>query len=254
VLPFIRLGPFLLQLPGLALLIGVWIGSALAEKEAERLKLNPADMYNVIFYGLVAGLIGARLIYATQYLSVYLANPWSLFALTPVTLSPSAGLVVGVAAAALFGWRKRLPLRPTLDALAPGLAVFMIGFGIAHFLSGDAFGAPAYGPNAVALPWAIYLWNDYRHPSQIYETIAALAAFAVVWKRPFDKPGDGVNFLLLVSLSAAARVFLEAFRGDSVVWLGGFRAAQVIGLLALAASLWLMRVWAQRESQSAQML
>ncbi len=253
-LPFLRIGPFTLQAPGLALLVGVWIGSWLAEKEAARLKLNANDIYNLIFYGLVAGIVGARLAYATQYLSVYLANPWSLIALTPATLSPNAGLIVGIAVAALFGWRKRLPLRPTLDALAPGLAAFMIAFGLAHFLSGDAFGAPAYAPNSVALPWAIYLWNDYRHPSQIYETIAALAAFAVVWKRPFAKPGDGVNFLLLVALSAGARVFLEAFRGDSMIWIGGFRAAQVIGLLALAASLWLMRVWAQRELQSAQML
>ena len=246
-LPFLRIGPFTLQTPGLALLVGVWIGSSLAEKEAARLKLNANDIYNLIFYGLVAGIVGARLAYAAQYLSVYLANPLSLIALTPATLSPNAGLIVGIAVAALVGWRKRLPLRPTLDALAPGLAVFMIGFGIAHFLSGDAFGAPAYGPNSVALPWAIYLWNDYRHPSQIYETMAALAALVVVWKRPLGEPGDGVNFLLLVSLSAGARVFLEAFRGDSVIWLGAFRAAQVIGLLALVASLWLMRVWARAE-------
>lgn len=247
-LPFIRLGPFLLQLPGLALLVGVWIGSALAEKEAERLKLNPADVYNLIFYGLVGGLIGARLAYAARYLSAYIANPLSLFALTPNTLSPNAGLAIGAAIAALFGWQKRLPLRRTLDALAPGLAAFLVAFGAAHFLGGDAFGAPT------KLPWAIYLWDDYRHPSQVYETLAASAAFALVWKRPFDKPGDGVNFLLFVSLSAGARLFLEAFRGDSIIWIGGFRAAQVIGLLALVASLWLMRVWAQRESQSAQML
>ncbi len=246
-LPFMRLGPFLLQLPGLALLVGVWIGSALAEKEAERLKLNPADVYNAIFYSLVAGLIGARLAYAAQYLSAYLANPLSLFALTPVTLSPNGGLIIGIMAAALFGWRKRLPLRPTLDALAPGLAAFMIAFGIAHFLSGDAFGSPT------KLPWAIYLWDDYRHPAQVYEIIAALAIFGIAQRRPFGRQ-EGVTFLLTVALFAAARIFLEAFRGDSVIWPGGFRAAQVIGLLALVASLWLIRVWGQRESQSAQML
>lgn len=235
-LPFIRLGPFLLQLPGLALLVGVWIGSALAEKEAERLKLNPAEVYNLIFYGLVAGLIGARLAYAAQYLSAYLANPLSLFALTPNTLSPNGGLVIGAAIAALFGWRKRLPLRPTLDALAPGLAAFMIAFGVAHFLGGDAFGAPT------KLPWAIYLWDDYRHPSQVYETIAALVIFGIVRRRPFGQR-QGVASLLAVALFAAARIFLEAFRGDSVIWVGGFRAAQIIGVLVLAVSMGLMRVW-----------
>ncbi len=241
-LPFVRLGPFLLQLPGLALLVGVWIGSTLAEKEAERLKLNANDIYNLIFYGLMAGIVGARLVYAAQYLSVYLANPLSLIALTTATLSPNAGLIVGIAVAAFFGWRKRLPLRPTLDALAPGLAAFMIAFGIAHLLSGDAFGSPAQ------LPWAIYLWDDYRHPSQLYEVIAAALVLVVVWRHPLGQPGGGINFLLVAALSAAARVFLEAFRGDSVIWLGGFRAAQIVALLALVASLWLLRKWAQRKS------
>jgi len=237
--PFIRVGPFLLQLPGLALLAGIWIGSSLAEKEAARLKLNVAAVYNLIFFGLIAGVVGARLAYAARYLSAYLANPLGLLALTPATLSPNAGLVIGLAVAALFGWRKKLPLRPTLDALAPGLAAFMVALGVAHIMSGDAFGAPAQ------LPWSIYLWDDYRHPSQIYETIAALVVFAVAWKRPLGQPGDGINFLLVVALSAAARVWLEAFRGDSVIWPGGFRAAQVVGVVVLAAALWLMKAWAQ---------
>ena len=40
--PFFRLGPFLVQLPALALLVGVWLGSSLAEKAAARSKLDMA--------------------------------------------------------------------------------------------------------------------------------------------------------------------------------------------------------------------
>ena len=235
--PFFRLGPFLLQLPGLALLGGLWLGLSQAEREAARLKLDPAAIYNLIFYGLIAGVAGARLAYAARYWSIYLANPFSLLALTPATLCPDAGLATGMAVAVYFGWRRHLPLRPTLDALAPGLAIFLVAFGIAHFLSGDAFGAPA------KLPWSIYLWDDYRHPSQVYETLAGLLVFVVARGRPLKQPGAGLNFVLVVALSAAARVFLEAFRGDSVIWAGGLRAAQVSGLLVLAAALWRLKTW-----------
>lgn len=237
--PFLRLGPFLLQMPGLALLGGLWLGSSLAEKEAVRLKLNPAVVYNLIFYGLVAGIIGARLAYAVQYLDVYLDNPWSLLALTPSTLSLKAGLAVGVATAVLFGRHSRLPLRPTLDALAPGLAALLVALGVAHIFSGNAFGAPT------KLPWAVSLWDEYRHPTQVYETVLALAILILAWKRPPGRPGEGFNFLFVLASSAAARVFLEAFRGDSVIWPGGFRAAQVMGLLVLAVCLWLARAWGQ---------
>jgi len=175
--PYLRLGPFLLQLPVLALLLGIWIGSALTEKEASRLKL-PAAVNNLIFVGLMAGIVGARLAYAARYLPVYLENPLSLFALNANTLAGLDGLLIGAVSAAIYGRRKKLPLQPTLDALAPGLAAFMVALSLAHFLSGDAFGAPA------ELPWSIYLWGEYRHPSQAYEVLAALVVFLVAYKKP----------------------------------------------------------------------
>lgn len=193
--PYLRLGPFLLQLPLLALLLGVWIGSALTEKEAARLKLPAAAVNNLVFVGLMVGIVGARLAYAARYLQVYVENPLSLLALNLNTLSGFDGLLIGLVFAALYGWRKKLPLQPTLDALAPGLAAFMVALGMAHFLSGDAFGAPA------DLPWSIYLWSEYRHPSQAYEALAALAVFLVAYKKPFGLAGNGINFLLVGRLA-----------------------------------------------------
>src|SRR3990172_12541933 len=237
--PYLRLGPFLLQLPLLALLVGVWIGSALAEKEAVRLKLPSATINNLVFIVIIAGIVGARLAYAARYLSVYLANPLSLFALNFNTMAGFDGVLIGLVFAALYGWRKKLPLRPTLDALAPGLAAFMVALSLAHTLSGDAFGAPA------DLPWSIYLWSEYRHPSQVYETLLALGIFFAIYKKPLGQSGTGINFWLFVALSSAARIILEAFRGDSVTWPGGFRVAQVVSLIVLLGSMYMMRVWAQ---------
>jgi phosphatidylglycerol:prolipoprotein diacylglycerol transferase len=241
--PFLRLGPFLLQLPGVALLAGIWIGLNLAEKEANKLRLKPPEVYHLVSLGLVAGLLGARLVYAGRYLSAYLDDPLSLFALNPNTLSPNGGLLIGIGVAILYAWRKKLPLRSTLDALTPGLAFFMVFFAIAHFLSGDAFGAPS------SLPWAIYLWDEYRHPTQVYEFLAALGVFAVVWRWPLAKPGTGVNFLVFVTLTAASRQFLETFRGDSLLLGAGLRAAQVTSLTVLLAALWLMRIWATQQGK-----
>ena len=59
--PVLQIGPLALPVPGLALLIGVWIGLWLAEIEAARLGIGPETVYNLAFIGLVAGLLGARL-------------------------------------------------------------------------------------------------------------------------------------------------------------------------------------------------
>ena len=166
-----------------------------------------------------------------------MSQPLSLFALTPTTLSPSAGFVIAFVTFVIILQYKELPVKPSLDALAPGLAFFMLFVGLAHILSGDAYGAPT------GVPWAIRLWNENRHPSQFYEMFLALVVFLVIHSR-FPKPeGNGVNFVLSVSLSAAARLFLEAFRGDSVILPGGFREAQVLALILMVISLCWMRRW-----------
>jgi len=236
-LPFLRVGPFLVQMPGLALLAGLWVATTLIEKEALHLKLNAPAILNALFYGLFGGLIGARLIYVAQHLSSYLTNPLDVFSLSISTLNLPGGLAMGAAIAFIWGRRQELPLRPPLDALAPGLAVVAIAVGVANLLSGDAYGLPSH------LPWAIYLWGEYRHPIQIYEAVAALLVL-IVWKRiPAESRSPGVGFLQLVALLIGARIFLEAFRADSTIWPGGFYAVQVVGLILLALLIYLAKQW-----------
>lgn len=235
--PYFRLGSWLIQMPFLALLVGLWGGMILLEHESKRMKLNPSMVANLVIYSTVAGIIGARLGYALQFRALYASKPLSLLALTPTTLSPSMGFLVGLIAFWILIDHQNLPVRPALDALAPGLALFMVFLGASHILSGDAYGAPT------RVPWAIRLWNEYRHPSQFYETFTALIIFLVILKR-FPKPdGAGLNFGLTIALTAASRVFLETFRGDSVFWPAGFRAAQVIALVLMAVGFYWMRRW-----------
>ena len=235
--PFVRLGSWLIQMPFLALLVGLWGGMILLDHESKRMKLDPSTVANLVIYSTLAGLIGARLGYALQFRALYASKPLSLLALTPTTLSPSMGFLVGLIAFWILLDHQNLPVRPALDALAPGLALFMVFLGASHILSGDAYGAPT------RVPWAIRLWNEYRHPSQFYETFTALIFFLVILKR-FPKPdGAGLNFGLTIALTATSRVFLETFRGDSVFWPAGFRAAQVIALVLMAVGFYWMRRW-----------
>jgi phosphatidylglycerol---prolipoprotein diacylglyceryl transferase len=86
------------------------------------------------------------------------------------------------------------------------------------------------------LPWGIELWNATRHPTQIYELVASLFIFSLIWFRKSTSP-DGSTFLRFVALTAGVRLFLEAFRGDSTLIFGGLRLAQVIAWIVLAATL-----------------
>jgi prolipoprotein diacylglyceryltransferase len=207
------------------------------QQEAKRLKIDSSKLESLILYSLLASILGARLGYALSFPSLYVSRPLSLLALTPTTLSPSAGLVIGLVTFVIIFQFRNLPVRLTLDALAPGLAIFMVFIGISHILSGDAYGS------VTRVPWAIRMWNEYRHPTQFYETLSAWIIFLVIMHR-FPKPrGSGLNFLIAVALTAASRVFFEAFRGDSVFLPGGFREAQIMALFLMAVSFYWMRRW-----------
>jgi phosphatidylglycerol:prolipoprotein diacylglycerol transferase len=126
----------------------------------------------------------------------------------------------------IYGQRQKLPLWGTLDALTPLFATLAIGLHLSHLAAGTAFGNPT------TLPWGIDLWNATRHPTQIYELIAALIIFGLLWFRKSDVPA-GILFLNFVALTAGARLFLEAFRGDSTLVFGEFRLAQVVAWFVL---------------------
>jgi phosphatidylglycerol:prolipoprotein diacylglycerol transferase len=220
--PILQIGPLAIQLPGLLLLVGLWIGTQIAERETARYKLDPGLISNMIFIALAAGIIGARLGYALKYIDLYLSEPLNLLALNANTLSIIEGIAVGLIAAMIYAQRKGLSLLPTLDTLALGAAVFAIFVALAHLSSGDAFGA------STTVPWAIELWGADRHPSQIYELLFAVGVTLVILQVRKKRSFSGFIFTLFVALAAISRLFLEGFRGDSSIVFGSIRSAQLI--------------------------
>ena len=212
------------------LLAAFWIGLTLAEKRSERYRISKEALNNIVFYSLFGYILGGRLLYALSNLSVFMQSPLSLFSLNLDLFDPLAGLAVAFLVGLVYGSRQKLPFWSALDALTPLCATLAIGLALSHLAAGTAFGSPTN------LPWGIELWNATRHPAQIYELIASLLIFSWIWFRKADSP-SGISFLTFAALTAAARLFLEAFRGDSTLTVGGLRFAQVIAWLVLAAAL-----------------
>lgn len=244
-LPILQVGPLAIQLPGLLLIMGVWVAILLIERAAPCFKISPALVNNMIFFALIAGILGARLGYVLRYIDVYASDPLAILALNPNTLSLPEGLLAGLITSVIYGQRKELPFWSTLDVLTPGAAVFMLTLAFTHLSSGDAFGAPT------SLPWAIDLWGMKRHPSQIYEILGAGIILLLMLRLQRYRWLAGFQALIFIVLSAAARLFLEAFRGDSIILFGGLRQAQLASLVILLFTLIIIRLRVQTSVQSA---
>ncbi len=237
-LPILQIGPLALQVPGLFIIIGIWLGLSLSEHLATRFHSNASTLYNLTFISLIAGLIGARLSFAAQHSAAFVDAPLNIFSLNPGLLDPVGGVAIGLLTALVFGNRQKLHLFHTLDALTPMLAVTMIGFHLANFASGKAFGTQT------SLPWGIHLWGLDRHPVQIYDSILSILILGWLWYHTREKANPALGlpggiFWGFLSISATARLFTEAFRGDSVLVVNNLRIAQILAWILLALSLYM---------------
>jgi phosphatidylglycerol:prolipoprotein diacylglycerol transferase len=205
----------------------LWIGLTLAEKRTERHGVSKEQLNNLTFYGILAYVIGGRVLFALSNLSAFTPSPLSIFSPNPDLFDLSSGLITMLLVGMIYGQRQKLPFWGALDALTPLFATLAIGLHLSHLAAGTAFGSPT------TLPWDIELWNATRHPTQIYELIAALIIFGMLWFRKSDLPA-GILFLNFIALTAGARLLLEAFRGDSTLVFGGLRLAQILAWIILA--------------------
>lgn len=211
-------------------LIALWLGQMLVERRAERHGISKEALNNTIYYSILAYILGGRLLFVLSNLSAFADSPLSIFSINLDLFDPIGALVTSALVGLVYGRRQRLPFWAALDALTPLFATLAIGLSLSHLAAGTAFGSPT------DVPWGIELWNATRHPSQLYELAASILIFGLMWFRKPDSAA-GFEFLLFTASTASARLFLEAFRGDSTLIFGGIRLAQLIAWAVLTAAL-----------------
>jgi phosphatidylglycerol:prolipoprotein diacylglycerol transferase len=164
-------------LVALGALAGLWV----FRRELARSGLPDAAM-DAAVYGLVGGLLGAKLLYVFEHLDD--GSFLSLF-LDRGGMSWFGGFAGGLLAGYLTIRAKRWPLLAVLAAATPALAVGQMLGRIGCFLVGDDYGHPTSLPWGVAFPQGLPPTTERVHPTQIYEAIF-LAFFAwvlIVWRR-----------------------------------------------------------------------
>ncbi len=231
--PTLQFGPLNIQTPGLIILISVWVGLTLSERYSVRHGYSGDKLYNLVLISLAAGIVGARVSFALGNLPAFSSNPINLFSLNPGLLDVFGGIASAFLAAIIYGYRKRLLLWDTLDALTPLFAVTMIGISISHLASGNAYGS------ITTLPWGIELWGAQRHPSQIYEIIASSFALFLIWRDTAHNSIRGALFLKFMIVTSTWLILVEGFKGDSLVIANGFRGYQIGYFIILVVAIFL---------------
>ena len=176
-----RIGSFEITSFGVMVALGALAGLWVFRRELARAGLPDAAL-DAAVYGLVGGLLGAKLLYVfehldeTSFMALFLdRGGMSWFG------GFAGGLIAGYATIRAKGW----PLVPVLAAATPALAVGQLLGRIGCFLVGDDYGRPTSLPWGVAFPRGLPPTFERVHPAQLYEAIflAGLAWVLIRWRR-----------------------------------------------------------------------
>ena len=234
----IQIGHFGLRWYSLAILAALAAGIALTLKEARRKGINEDVIWGVATWGVIGGLIGARLFHVADNLDKYLADPLSVLAFQEGGLAIYGAIVVGLLAALIQAKRRGWPYMRVLDAAAPGL---ILGQAIGHIgciIQGDSLGPPT------DLPWGLVYTNPGAMapalgvpflPAQGYEMVWDLAIFAVLWAIRRRVRTEGLLFVIYLFLYSLNK-FTVSFWRENVILALGLREAQLLALVGLAFS------------------
>jgi phosphatidylglycerol:prolipoprotein diacylglycerol transferase len=218
-LPYIHIGPLNLPTFGLMLWLAAVAGGFLLDWNFRRWKIS-ADAIGMVAVTVVAGIVGAKLWHVIDTPQEFREQGWSVLWDT-AGFAWFGGLVFGISALVLQGWRAKIGALRILDLASPAAAV---GYGIGRigcFLSGDGcYGLPTNLPWGMSFPKGIEPTFVPVHPTPLYELAAGLIIGLWLWIRAGKPRPTGSILGEYLILSGAARFLVEFIRRNPKVLFG----------------------------------
>ena len=227
-----QIGPVHVYSYGVMMAVAVIICSLLLSKDAPRAGLKPDQIFDFMFWVVLGGIIGARIFFILLNLSYFLSNPSEIFKVYHGGLAWQGGLMAGIVVSWLYIRRKGWALLPTLDFLAPYIALGQAIGRIGCFLNGCCYGRE--------VAWGIYspAQDATLHPTQLYDSIGLLIIFFILRRYGWVSQKAGQVFTAYLLLASAQRFVIEFFRADhGILWVG-LSIFQVISLLVFVAAVY----------------
>ena len=173
---FFSAGKITIYWYSIMILLGVLFGTYIVMKEAKRQhKNNYFD--NLIFYLVIAGIIGARLYYVIFEFNNYKHNLISILKVWEGGLAIYGAIIAGIIVTVYYAQKSKQSILSTTDILVPGL---IAGQAIGRW--GNFFNQEAHGTEVTLsflknlhLPSFIiegmYIDGSYYHPTFLYESL-----------------------------------------------------------------------------------
>ncbi len=240
---FLNLGFISIKWYSICILIAVVIATILVYFESKKKGLNKDIFIDMVFYGLLIGILGARIYYVLFNLDYYLTNPIEIICIWHGGLAIHGGLIATLIFLYFFAKKYNIKLLLMIDIIVVGLIIGQAIGRWGNFFNGEAFG------REVALDFlknlhipkfiieGMFINGSYREPTFLYESLLSLIGFILLLiVRTIKKIKTGVLTSIYLIWYGIVRLIIESFRTDSLM-LGNIKLAQLISIIFIISGI-----------------
>ena len=243
-----QLGTFEVRWYGVMVVLAVIAVIGIALLEAKRRGFSQDMIWDVGLWGVIGGIIGARLLHIIDKWNYYVSHPDQLINFAGLAIW---GAVLGALAAMIIYCRvKKISFWELGDIIAPGAILGQAIGRVGCLVNGCCYGLTC------DLPIAVFYQNPDSYaphgvplyPTQIFHIIWNLIGFVLLWLlRKRMKPQGALFFLWLIYFSIGDFIIHLYREGD--IFLFNLQQAQAVdvGIVVVAAALWVMRIVMSRK-------
>jgi prolipoprotein diacylglyceryl transferase len=197
----------------------------LFERFVKKESLPEGYLDSLTIYVAIGTIVGARLGHCLFYEpAYYLANPIEILKIWRGGLA-SHGAAIGIITALyLFSRKTKRPTIYILDRIVIPVALAGVLIRLGNLMNSEIYGVET------SLPWGFKFVRDFpvgtpiehipaMHPTQIYEALAYLAGFIIlylIYKKSDAKPRPGLLFGIFLIITFGTRILIEFIKQPQV--------------------------------------
>ncbi|MDD7266633.1 MAG: prolipoprotein diacylglyceryl transferase [Lachnospiraceae bacterium] len=237
---------------GLIIALGMLVASLTVLHLVKKHGESTDGYIDLIFWGIIFGIIGARIYYVVFSWDIYKNDLIGIFQIRNGGLAIYGGIIGAMLAVWLAGKRKKLQFGHIMDYGCIGIVIGQIFGRWGNFFNREAFGGYTDSLLAMALPTSRLRENEISaamlehafdkggelwvkvHPTFLYESLWNLLVLIILLWFFNKKRWDGQVLTLYLISYGLGRVWIEGLRTDQLLLPGiGWPVSQVLAAVTV---------------------
>lgn len=219
----------------LILLSGFLLGLLFVYNTCEKRGVSKDAVFDIAFWGLIFGLICARIYYVLFDIESLEGNFWNIFKIWNGGIAIYGSLIGAIGTALVYSLKHKLKPLKVFDVFVPGLLIGQIVGRWGNFVNAEVYGG------ITTLPWRMTINGAAGvHPLFLYESLWNLLGLIIVLIFRDKKKADGQVFFFYSLWYGVGRFFLESMRQPQyILWVipNVLGISQLVALIAVAVSI-----------------